>query len=192
MESYCITHQGVQIPYTVRRSARARQLRLSVHPNSQVFVSVPKRISLETAHTWVKEKAPWIWQVSRRLEKQSAKFDTTGVKQPTFAASKNRAKKTIVERVKFWNEQYQFLFNKITIKDSSSRWGSCSKDKNLNFNYRLLFLPEELLDYVVVHELCHLKELNHSKKFWGLVAMAVPDYWERRRELGRYSSGERL
>lgn len=192
MVKHCITHQGVQIPYTVRRSARGRRLRLSVHPNAQVFVSVPKRISLDTAHAWVKEKAPWIWQVSQRLEKQSAKFNTTGVHQPTFAASKNRAKKRIVERVKFWNEQYNFLYNKITIKDSGSRWGSCSKEKNLNFNYRLLFLSEELLDYVVVHELCHLKELNHSRAFWGLVGKALPDYRARRRELGRYSSGEKL
>ena len=62
-------------------------------------------------------------------------------------------------------------------------WGSCSSKKNLNFSYRLYFLPEYLSDYIIIHELCHLKEMNHSKRFWDLVALVCPSYKDYRREL---------
>ena len=85
--------------------------------------------------------------------------------------------------MRFYNEIYQFSYNKIYIKNQKTRWGSCSGKKNLSFNYRILFLPKKLQDYIIVHELCHLKELNHSKRFWSLVARVFPDYQNIRNEL---------
>lgn len=76
-----------------------------------------------------------------------------------------------------------FVYNRVAIKNSTSRWGSCSEKKNLNFNYRILFLPPHLQDYIIVHELCHLQIFNHSPAFWALVAEMVPDYKVCRREL---------
>lgn len=73
-------------------------------------------------------------------------------------------------------KEHEFSFNKISIKRSITRWGSCSSGKNLSFNWRLVFAPREVLRYVVVHELCHLKEMNHSSKFWKLVAAIEPDF----------------
>jgi hypothetical protein len=67
-------------------------------------------------------------------------------------------------------------FNNISIKDTSSRWGSCSSKKNLNFSFRLMFAPKKVFEYIVVHEVCHLKEMNHSKRFWHLVESVMPDY----------------
>jgi predicted metal-dependent hydrolase len=89
----------------------------------------------------------------------------------------------VTEKISKYNEIYNFTYNRITIRDQRTRWGSCSTKRNLNFNYRLMHLSPELLDYVIVHELCHLKEFNHSKEFWDLVGLALPNYKELRRRL---------
>ena len=78
----------------------------------------------------------------------------------------------VLERLAYWSATYQIPFGRVSIRKQKSRWGSCSSIGNLNFNYRLGFLPFELMDYIVVHELCHIKEYNHSKAFWDLVGQA--------------------
>ncbi len=90
------------------------------------------------------------------------------------------------KKVFFLNQFYNFNYNKITIRNQKSRWGSCSSKGNLNFNYRIFLLPDELTNYIIIHELCHLKEMNHSKKFWNLVHEQIPNYKEKRRELKKY------
>lgn len=92
-----------------------------------------------------------------------------------------QARKIILERVAHYQSLLQEPVGSIRIKDVRSRWGSCSSKRNLNFNWRLVMAPMEVLDYVVVHELCHLKEMNHSKNFWKLVEDILPDY-KRQRE----------
>jgi len=82
-------------------------------------------------------------------------------------------------KVDKFNKIYGFKFNQIVIKNQKTRWGSCSKKGNLNYNYKIALLPEKLADYIIVHELCHLKEFNHSQKFWNLVEKGMPDYRER-------------
>ena len=105
-----------------------------------------------------------------------------------FAAYKELARDIIAKRVAYFNERYGFSFGRIAIKNQKRCWGSCSAKKNLNFNYKVIFLPEPLMDYVIVHELCHLKELNHGSQFWNLVGEAVPDYKEKRAHLKRITS----
>lgn len=100
-----------------------------------------------------------------------------------YAKNKIYARELIEGRLEYFNKQYGFGYNKIFIRNQKTRWGSCSSRKNLNFNYKLLFLPARLRDYVIVHEICHLKELNHSHKFWYLVERAFPDYKDIKKEL---------
>ena len=80
----------------------------------------------------------------------------------------------------FYAEQNHFKYNKISIKELRTKWGSCSSLKNLNFNWRIIFAPKNVLKYLVVHEICHLKEMNHSDKFWNLVEKVDPNYKESR------------
>jgi predicted metal-dependent hydrolase len=89
----------------------------------------------------------------------------------------------VKERIGHFNQIYGFVVKRISVRDQRSRWGSCSKKGNLNFNYRIVLLPPKVADYIIVHELCHLGEFNHSKRFWGLVAKAVPDYKQLKKEL---------
>lgn len=98
---------------------------------------------------------------------------------------KEHARRIIHGRLEYWSGFYELTYNRVAIKDQKTCWGSCSSKGNLNFNYKIVFLPEALMEYVIVHELCHLYELNHSAAFWAHVARAVPDYRDRRRQLRR-------
>jgi len=90
---------------------------------------------------------------------------------------------TAHERIRHFNLSYGFAIGRITIRNQRSRWGSASKKGNLNFHYKIALLPPRLADYIIVHELCHLAEFNHSPRFWSLVAKMLPDHKERKGEL---------
>ena len=102
---------------------------------------------------------------------------------PVCAAQRERAREIINARVEHWAGALGLDYNRVFIKDQRTLWGSCSVKKNLNFNLRLASVPPETLDYVVIHELCHLREMNHSKKFWAHVGAACPGYSMHRRWL---------
>lgn len=111
-------------------------------------------------------------------------------RQKDYQTHKEAARRLILERLESLNKHYGLSYGRVAIRDQRSRWGSCSKKGNLNFNYRLLFLPLPLVDLVIAHELCHLKEFNHSTAFWGLVAETIPDLSLRREELRRVRLNE--
>ena len=94
-----------------------------------------------------------------------------------------KALKIFPERTAFFAERMGIDYGRITVREQKTRWGSCSQKGNLNFNWKLVLMPQELLDYVVVHELAHRKEMNHSARFWAIVEQELPDYQKRRNEL---------
>lgn len=100
-----------------------------------------------------------------------------------FEERKAEARDLVLGRIQELNKVYNYSYKKISIKNMISRWGSCSRNGNLSFNYRLVLLPPNLVDYVIVHELCHLGEFNHSRDFWNLVARTFPDYQKLKEEL---------
>ena len=128
-----------------------------------------------------------------RLDGNTLRLTVADAGQETLRAAlevwyRRHARTIFDERLAECNKRYGFSYRRVTIKEQKSRWGSCSRQGNLNFNWRLLLAPLPVLDYVVVHELCHLQELNHSPRFWQLVALACPDYAAHRawlREHGR-------
>lgn len=100
-----------------------------------------------------------------------------------YLAHKEAARTFIQQRAAVYAVNHGFEYNRIAVRNTKRSWGSCSELGNLNFHYRLYFLPREIADYIIVHELCHLRELNHSPRFWQLVADILPDYRERIRRL---------
>lgn len=99
------------------------------------------------------------------------------------SVDREAARALVHARLAHFNQFYQFQYNKVFIKNQRTRWGSCSSNRNLNFNYRIITLAPELQDYLIVHELCHLQEFNHSQAFWDLVALQVPNYQALRTQL---------
>ena len=105
-----------------------------------------------------------------------------------FTISKREQARTLVEnRLSHFNKMYNFKINRIAIKNTKTRWGSCSSKGNLNFNYKIIYLKPEFADYLIVHELCHLGEMNHSRRFWNLVLKTIPDYAKINKQLKRTS-----
>ena len=104
-----------------------------------------------------------------------------------YTVNRESARRLVHDRIHHFMQHYgprhSITVGKVAIRNQKSRWGSCSKKGNLNFNYKLVFLPPEIRDYVIVHEVCHIKEFNHAREFWDLVAETVPDYRELRKRL---------
>lgn len=110
-------------------------------------------------------------------------LDDETAKAAVIQFLKSEAKRILTERVRFYAERFDFHFSKVGVNSAASRWGSCSGQNSLNFSYRLIFAAPDVIDYVVVHELSHTKEHNHSAKFWAVVGSVLPDYKERRQKL---------
>ena len=173
-----------EINYQIKQNSRSRCIRILIRPDGKVTVTAPKRVSKKEIIRFVESKMDWIKQkiVYLQENKNNNQLVPQGSRRE-YNQYKARAKKVAMEKIKEINSIYNFDFARVSIKFQRTRWGSCSRNKNLNFNYRIVFLPDHLANYLVAHELCHLKELNHSKKFWDLVSMAIPDYRQKSREL---------
>ncbi|QSH39520.1 M48 family metallopeptidase [Candidatus Kaiserbacteria bacterium] len=179
-----LTLDGKDINYQIRRSTRAKHVNLTVHANGAVVVALPHTALESLAEAFIREKAQWLM---KRLS-YFKKFENTSLAALTrkdYLKNKESARILAHERLEHFNSLYKFSYNSVSIRDQKKCWGSCSNKKNLNFNYKILFISEALRNYVIVHELCHLQELNHSKKFWDLVARTIPNYKECKKELGK-------
>lgn len=169
----------------LKHSRAARHLRLAVYSSGEVVLTAPWGLALKHLEAFVRSRAPWVFG---KLEyfKQRQPVEKIKSDRAEYAKNKLKAAKLIKRKLKFWNQNYQFQYSRVTIRDQSTRWGSCSRKGGLNFNYKVVYLPEHLVDYLVVHELCHLREFNHSEKFWALIGRKIPDYAVRRKELKNY------
>lgn len=179
--------KDIQTSYAIRRSRRAKRISLTVSRAGEFSVTVPRFwIGEYKILKFIKEKENWILKAFKKVGNR-LDLPVNCTRKSAYKKYKDEALSFAMARAEELNARYGFNYRKITIRNQKSRWGSCSADKNLNFNYRILFLPAALADYIIVHELCHLAEMNHSKKFWALVAKAVPDHGERRKKLRKYA-----
>lgn len=171
-----------KIPYKLKRSKRAKRMRLAVYCDGSVVVTSPLGIERSFIEKFITDKKKWVLdkiQFFKSIDSKSIR----AFSRKDYLENKDKAFALTHERIKFYNKIYGFSFNKIFIKNQKTRWGSCSRNQNLNFNYKIIFLPQKHRDYIIVHEICHLREFNHSKKFWTLVEKTLPNYLEIKKEL---------
>lgn len=174
--------------YKIRESERARCARIVVEPDGRVVVTKPKRLSMRELEKWVGEKQEWIEKARAYFKRRHGGIAPTALPRPRRGSkadkeARERARTLVTERLMHFNRLYGFSYGTLSIRNQKTRWGSCSAAGNLSFNYRIAFLPPALADYIIVHELCHTKEHNHSARFWAEVARAIPNHKELRKEL---------
>ncbi len=181
--------------YEIQESARARNARITIHPDGRVVVTKPARVSEREMEKFIAARRPWIEEMVEKFRKRRAREEKQRGGLPLIEFPRLRrgtkAYKEAVEwarilareRLTYFNRIYAFKYGTISIRNQKSRWGSCSQDNNLSFNYRIAFLPSELADYIIVHELCHTKEHNHSDRFWAQVSRTIPDHAKLRKQL---------
>jgi predicted metal-dependent hydrolase len=213
------TVSGAVIPYQVRRSDRARRVRVSVDIERGVEVVLPRRAAEREAAAAIAELGPWIERRVAELERVRAALAARGETVPYLGRPlrlmaqpgrtrvhrqgdallvpltdrrsalerwfRRAARAEIEPRLAHACGLAGSSYSKLTIRGQRTRWGSCSPTGTLSFNWRLLLAPEPVLDYVVWHEVCHLEVLDHSPRFWALVAQRCPAYREQVRWLRR-------
>jgi len=225
---------GQTITYILKRSLRARHVRLEVRPQTGLSVIVPRSYNIGQLPRLLESKERWISSNLARFshfqslsaDKELRSGDTIpylgrdlelvkrenhdGVgsitlEENTLAVSpvlfkngilklalehwyRTEAAKLINERADKLSSQMGISYKRIIIRGQKTRWGSCSRKKNLSFNWKLIMAPEPVLDYVIIHEFTHLKEMNHSKRFWKLVAQYCPRWREYKKWLKQHEA----
>lgn len=168
----------------VVRSAR-KTLALQVRDPGCVVVRAPRRVSQASIRRFVAQHEEWVAAALKRVEaSRRAREDAVAQEgllgQDDLAVLAMQAREAVPARVAYFAPRIGVSYGRITLRCQKTRWGSCSAKGNLNFNVLLMLAPPEVLDYVVVHELCHRLEMNHSPRFWELVARHDPAYKEHK------------
>lgn len=176
---------GDEIYFELIRSDRST-CQIQVMRDGSVIVRAPRRMPEGDIKRFVLKKSDWIEKAQGKA--RAARERANAIEPLTDADIKalaDRALEYIPQRVAFFAPLVGVEYGRITIRNQKTRWGSCSGKKNLNFNCLLMLTPDDVIDYVVTHELCHLKEMNHSPRFWAEVEHVLPDYKESRLWLKR-------
>ena len=163
------------------RSSR-KTLAVQIRADGTVIARAPLRMPKDRILYFLSEKASWIRMQQGRMQerenmRQQARIHLDVAQEKEL---RERAKSVLAQRTAYFARQVGVTYGRITVRDQKTRWGSCSQTGNLNFNFRLILAPSEVLDYVVVHELCHRRQMNHSAQFWQEVAQVLPDYRKRK------------
>ena len=164
--------------YQMIRSNR-KTIAIEITPDGDVIVRCPRRMAVEAVYAFVCSKQSWI---QRQLLKLPVR------REPRFTAAemevlRKKTREIVAQRAAYFAPIIDVEYGRIAVRAQHTRWGSCSSKGNLNFNCLLALVPTEVLDYVVVHELCHRKQMNHSAQFWAEVEAVLPDYRESRKWL---------
>jgi hypothetical protein len=166
------------------RSNRAKRINISVKPFRGVRVAVPYRVSFDEAIQFAQSKKSWILKYldkMKAVEKEHENFSKNSTE-----IDRAEARKKLVGRLNELSEKHGFSFNKVFMRSQRTRWGSCSSKNNINLNMKLIILPDEMIDYVLLHELVHTRIKNHTKEFWRELDGLVGDAKAESKRLKEY------
>ena len=144
------------------RSKRAKRISVSVRPSQGVRVAVPYSSSFKKAEHFVHTKTAWINRHLEKVKQYKRRYDYNPIN-----IDKTKAKNTLIQRLEWLASKHGFSYNKVSIRNQKTRWGSCSSKNNISLNMKLVRLPDELVDYIILHELAHTIVKDHSKAFWA-------------------------
>lgn len=164
--------------YKIERSAR-KTIGIRVNPDLSVTVKAPYFLANREIERVIREKENWIIKTADKIKAAQEALKNEEINYLTneeLEKLADEALAVIPGRVKYFSEMMGVSYGRITIRNQKTRWGSCSSKGNLNFNCLIMLAPSEVIDYLVVHELCHRKQMNHSKAFWSEVEKILPDY----------------
>ncbi len=174
--------------YEIIYSSR-KTIAIQVTADGRVLVRSPRTCTNAFIETFVSKNESWVLKHLARAKELEDKKKDAGIPQPPPLSGKDRARYIKIARDIFTRKTEYYArimdvsYGRISIREQKTRWGSCSSKGNLNFNWRLILAPEEVLDYVVVHELAHRREMNHSRAFYAIVESILPDYRRARKWL---------
>ena len=166
------------------RRSLGLEIRKISEGGAELLIRAPRRMKIAYIEWFINEKERWITEkyLAALVEKPRPQM----MEIPKYVTEqwlRTEGAERFQQKTAFWAARMKVTYGRITIRDQRTRWGSCSSRGNLNFNWKLVLIPPELLDYVVVHELAHRKEMNHSPRFWTIVEKELPDYRDRREKL---------
>lgn len=177
-------------PVLFEKSSRARRLNISVRPFKGIRVAVPCSLSIGQAEKFAREKSGWMEMQLARMRR--VEEEITIARSKAVPINRVKAEEQLTVRLSELAERFGFMYNKVTIRNQKTRWGSCSANGNISLNMNLVALPAELIDYVLLHELMHLKVRNHSAVFWSELQSLMPDARERAYRLKKHRIAEPL
>lgn len=169
--------------------SKRRTLSISVERDGIITIRAPRGLSQRRIDNFLKEKKKWITKrVEEAKEKQEkAKQLQSKLINVDIKKYREKARSHIRNRLEIFTKNFNLSYNKLRINGAKTRWGSCSPTNNLNFNWKIILAPTNIIDYLIVHELAHTKEKNHQKPFWNLVEKMDPNYKENRKWLKKHS-----
>lgn len=175
--------ENLKLPCEIVRSAR-RTMSMQIKEDGGLMLRIPYGMTTRNAMDFAEAHKDWLIRHYRRAVGNRQNRQTYSGED--IENYKKKLRPVLEHRVAYYAQVMDVGYNRITIRAQKTRWGSCSARGNLNFNWKLVLMPVEILDYVVVHELAHRIEMNHSDRFWAQVENILPDYRERRRRLKEY------
>jgi len=174
-------------PVLFERSDRAKHLNISIKPFKGIRVAVPVGLSFKKAEKVARSKVDWI---KRHQEKMSlVEQEHKNILRNSVEIDKVEAKSKLTSRLNHLVKKNGFSYNRVFIRNQSTRWGSCSSKNNINLNAKLVGLPDELIDYVILHELVHTRIKNHSKEFWAELDRLIKDAKRKNSKLKEFGAG---
>lgn len=177
--------QGRLVQVRYRKVKRAKGLRIQISSGNLVVVTGNLRTSFRTLEQFFLLHKKWAEQKLEHFHAFPNKTIKLGAAD--YKKKKEKARELILSRLAYWNQYYQFSWKQVTVRNQSTRWGSCSSAGTLSFHAGIIDLPKDLQDYLIVHELCHIQVMNHRHSFWKLVEKTLPEGKKLDTQLKKYT-----